>query len=328
MNAAAPVLFSLLLASSLFSHAGEACFSKDGSRVYLTTSESGTAKIEEINVDDGTHRFHTFGQQPGLGEIRQLDSLGDGSLLFLCDESIWKWSADHQHLTKIHTAAQGMSFDQLAVSHSDGGLAVWGWAKEDDDEEGGGVLLFAKTKDAKLDSVRMRRVDHVNGMCFHAKGEMLFGTEGDLWKGTIEQEDEDTLSLTAERFAPLSDRETYIGTPSQIGVSRVAASSGRIYLHLSRMGGSGWGSVIRLSLPADCKPAADLKDIRMQLQIYSKALNSVEVLEDNGSLSFLCASHDGRRVFFTNRAGPEDRTCFLVEKDGAAAPIKVLPAQP
>lgn len=319
-------IFSLLLAGGCILRAGEACFSQDGKRVYLKTFEPGLAKIEEIGLDDGSHRFHAFPQSPGPGEINQLECLSDGALLLLCDNAIWKWTADHQKLTKIQAAPKGTSFIEMALSRPDHGLAVWCWAQTPGSETRAGRLMFARSPAAKLTPVRMRRVLNVTGLCFHGKNELLFGTEGDLWNGTIE-EDEASLSLTAERFAPLSDRETSNGTPSQTGVSRVAVSAGKIYTHVSRMGGSGWGNVIRLSLPSDCEPAPEIKDMRRQFQIYSKALNSVEVLEENGSLSFLCASQDGKRVFFTNRIG-QDRTCFLIENDGAAGPVKVLPAQP
>lgn len=319
------ILFCVLVACAPVAMAGNACFSLDGARVYLKAAGVETPCVEEIGLDDGVHRLHHLDVVGGLGEVDEMDTLADGALVLLCRDTLWKWSPGSRTAQRLQTAPEGMVFAQLAAD-ANGALAVWCRFKKMKTAERPGTLFVAKKPDAELRVVRMRRIDHVSGLCFHGPDALFFGTEGDLWDGLIEYDDEQP-TLAAHRFAPLSDRETYNGTPMQIGVMRVAVSKNKVYAHLARMGGSGWGNVVRLSLPAACEPKSATKDIRDQVHVYANALNSVEVLGENGTLSYLCASRDGRRVFFTDRIG-EGRTCYLIENDGPAEPTKVFPLKP
>ena len=121
--------------------------------------------------------------------------------------------------------------------------------------------------------------------------------------------------LAANRCAPLADRETYGGTPSQVGVSELAVSHGKVYAHVSRMGGSGWGDIIRLDLP---KPVEG--GLRQRYTQYQALLGSVEFLTENPTIAFLCQSPDGTKIVYSDGNGP-NRTFYVVENNGDPKPV-------
>jgi hypothetical protein len=105
-------------------------------------------------------------------------------------------------------------------------------------------------------------------------------------------------------------------------VFSVAIAKQMLYVHLHRMFGTGEGDVVRLPRPDNASPG-DAIDERMRL--YSKETGAVEVLGYNGTVSYLCASQDGRHVFFTDGVlGPEhDTKAYLVENNGKPREIKL-----
>jgi hypothetical protein len=85
-----------------------------------------------------------------------------------------------------------------------------------------------------------------------------------------------------------------------MGVMNVAASAKMLYAQVMRWGGTGWGHIVRLAKPASIRK--DASKSREFLPTYVKALESVQILADSiRSPSYLCASKDGRRVFFVTR---------------------------
>jgi hypothetical protein len=159
----------------------------------------------------------------------------------------------------------------------------------------------------------------------------LFGSEGDLWHGLVEWDKDAEPGhprgiLSGYRLAPLATRETAEGTPSQVGVQRIAASRGQLYVEVSRMGGSGWGYLVRLQLP----PAKEkgelnlLEQLPERLNLYNRVLNSVVMVDpDQGSGSFLCTSPNGEVVHFTGtRSESGDRSHYLITKDGKKVQVK------
>jgi hypothetical protein len=108
------------------------------------------------------------------------------------------------------------------------------------------------------------------------------------------------MAITAKRCAPLATFETTDATPTQVGVFSVAVAKQMLYMHLHRMFGTGEGNVVRLLRP-DNASSEDVEDeVGQRMRLYSKETGAVEALVDNGTLSYLCATQDGRRVFFTS----------------------------
>jgi hypothetical protein len=112
-------------------------------------------------------------------------------------------------------------------------------------------------------------------------------------------------SLDSYRYVPLATFETANSTPSEMAVTNVAVSAKMLYAQVRRRLGTGWGHIVRLSKPAPIKNtqgSASPFSLQKFLPMYVKALQSVQILGDSMcSPSYLCASEDGRRVFFVTR---------------------------
>jgi hypothetical protein len=117
------------------------------------------------------------------------------------------------------------------------------------------------------------------------------------------------------------------GTPIEMGISAIGVSQKKIYVDFSRMGGSGWGRVMRLNLP----PA--------QTNIYpwrsyntakgtAKTLGSVEDMGcTSGGFVYLCGSPDGHLVYYGDCANYYEyrRKNYWIINDGQVE--SVIPAQ-
>jgi hypothetical protein len=97
-------------------------------------------------------------------------------------------------------------------------------------------------------------------------------------------------------------------------------------VHLHRMFGTGEGNVVRLPRPHDASSDEAEDEVRERMRLYSKQTGAVEVLGYNGTVSYLCASQDGRHVFFTDGVlGPDhDTKAYLVENNRKPREIKLI----
>jgi hypothetical protein len=169
----------------------------------------------------------------------------------------------------------------------------------------------------------------LDGIAFAPDGQLFFGYRGDLWMGSIayqEDNEETPWLLDAIRFAPLATFETTNATPLQVGVFSVAVAKQMLYVHLHRMFGTGEGNVVRLPRPGNASSDEPENELRQRMRQYSKESGAVEVLVYSGTVSYLCASQDGRRVFFTTGVlskDHEDTKAYLVENNGKPREIKL-----
>jgi hypothetical protein len=188
------------------------------------------------------------------------------------------------------------------------------------------MFLAAGAEEPK--PVWSRRVGFLSGIAFAPDGQLFFGYRGDLWIGSItpqEDNEEAPWLLDAVRCAPLATFETTNATPTQVGVFSVAVAKQMVYVHLHRMFGTGEGNVVRLPRPDVSSDEAEA-GVGKRMRLYSKETGAVEVLADNGTESYLCASPDGRRVFFTNGVfgkDHEETRAYLVEKNGKPRELKL-----
>ena len=160
----------------------------------------------------------------------------------------------------------------------------------------------------------MRRITGMSGPVFDRDGDLFFGMEGDMWQGKLVRDDDGDyhgLNLEGHRCAPLATLETQNTSPDEMGVHRIAPATGWVYAHIYRMGGSGWGTIVRLKVEKSSNSGEDLAE---RLKVYGDAIRSVEILADNNHSSFLCASHDGSHVFYTE--GGDLDTATLAENNG------------
>jgi hypothetical protein len=163
--------------------------------------------------------------------------------------------------------------------------------------------------------------DTVSCAAFLPDHTLLFSTEGDLWHGLVQIEaNEDHTEtygvLEGYRYAPVASRYTYDGTPFQEGVADIAISRRMAYLHVSRMNGSGWGSIARVALPPLSQD--DTFTIRNSVKDAIRALRSYRELDDCPGAAYLCSSRDRKRVLFQNDTGGR----FIYQNDNEADYIR------
>lgn len=174
--------------------------------------------------------------------------------------------------------------------------------------------------------LRLRRVGYLSGFTFDSQGRLFFGYEGDLWTGTvcgIPEDKENGYWICGIRIGPLANLETSFTTPTNQGVQSTAPAGDLIYVHLLRLGGSGWGQIASVSAPAvkftDGEPEDDSLDKRFAL--YQDELKSVRLLGENGSYSFLCSSRSGKRVFYRAAESQKEGMKIWLVNDGKTEEI-------
>ena len=169
--------------------------------------------------------------------------------------------------------------------------------------------------------LRLRRIEYLAGFTFDAEGRLYFGYAGDLWTGmvcSIPEDKENGNWICGIRVGPLADLETSFSTPTNQGVRSTARAKETIYVHLLRLGGSGWGKIASLSAPAinftDGEPQDDTLEKRFAL--YQDELKSIRLLGENGSYGFLCSSRSGKRVFYRAAEPDTEKMKIWLVNDG------------
>ena len=144
-----------------------------------------------------------------------------------------------------------------------------------------------------------------------------------------DSKDDDTghyATLNAFRCAPLASMITQNASPSSTGLRSIALSQHSVYADYSRMGGSGWGAVVRFKRPVaftvtngerDAPPVneGDWKD---QQALFT----SIENLSASPCDS-LCSSQDGSMVLYTDNGTLNDSKVFIVQGDGKPDAVEI-----
>jgi len=322
--------FALLLAGGgwLFpaaAHAADAAFCADGSAVYATCNDENT--LERICEEEGTlTQVHVSlgGRQGCFQGIARSDQ---GGFFLVTERRIWHWKPGDKAAVFVKLAPKGITFSDIACNPKNGMLLIFGSAKKTAGRYGVDLLYCMKDKNALLTPIWLRHLTQpVVCAEFLTDNSLLFGTEGDLWHGVLcieppdKERPEGQGELVAYRYAPVAERFNYNGTPEQRGVEAVAASGGKAYVAIKRMGGSGETSVTRLDLPEPSKDG--MFRTRNTVEDSIRVLKSVEQIDGNdGSASSLCASSDGKQVYYTDSSRP-NRTHYLCEDDGETRPFR------
>lgn len=263
--------------------------------------------------------------------IVSVDRANDRLLLCLTPSALFAYDLEAGETSLVCGVPRGGEFQELAVDPVTGAVAM--------------TIFFASETDASWQlwvlpeggdqpyATWVRRVSTFRGMAFSEQGEFYFGSDGDLWRGQIYDIGENDTPggvLRAYRCAPLASRETDNATSSQVGVSSLVVMDSWIYGHISRMGGSGWGNVVRLALTEDeVSPEGGLVYPFTTFEhatAYQKALATLVDLGENGSLAYLAASTDGRTIYFqAASAEGEMRDCLVVDHGMPQVPSITAP---
>jgi hypothetical protein len=307
-----------------------ATFSRDGSHVYAIDLE--TSNLLDINLQKNAISTIDLGASINNKSIMSVGTAKSGDLLVATPRAAWSCNLGSKAYKKLCSAPEGVQFAAMAYDPKSGGTLFstrtgFDWPAQTNDSADPAMFLAAGAKETK--PVWSRRVGFLDGIAFAPDGQLFFGHRGDLWMGSIasqEDNDETPWLLDAIRCAPLATFETTNATPAQVGVFSVAVAKQMLYVHLHRMFGTGEGNVVRLPRPGNASSAEAQDDVAGRMRLYSKETGAVEVLVDNGTISYLCASQNGQRVFFTSGVlgkDHEDTKAYLVENNGKPREIKL-----
>jgi hypothetical protein len=312
------------------SAAVEATFSRDGWHVYAIDLE--TSNLLDIDLQKNAISTIELGASIDNKSIISLGTAKSADLLIATPRAAWSCKPTSKACKKLCSAPEGVQFAAMAYDPKSGGILFstrtdFDWPAQNNNEADPAMFLAAGAKEPK--PVWSRRVGFLDGITFAPDGHLFFGCHGDLWVGSIasqEENDETPWLLAAKRCAPLATFETTGATPTQVGVFSVAVVKQMLYVHLHRMFGTGEGNVVRLPRPDDASSDEMEDKVGERMRLYSKETGVVEVLADNGTLSYLCATQDGRRVFFTSGVlgkDHEDTKAYLIENNGKPREIKL-----
>ena len=312
------------------SAAVEATFSRDGSHVYAIDIE--TPHLLDIDLQKNVVSVVDLGASIDNKSILSVGTGKSGDVLVATARAAWSCNPVRKACKKMCSAPEGVQFAAIAYDPKSGGILFstrtdFDWPAQSNNDAGPAMFLAAGAKEPK--PVFARRVGFLDGITFSPDGQLFFGVRGDLWMGSIgslEDNEETPWLLDAVRCAPLATFETTMATPTQVGVFSVAVAKQMVYVHLHRMFGTGEGNVVRLPRPNSASVDEAEDDVGARMRLYSKETGAVEVLVDNGTLSYLCASADGRRVFFTSGVlgkEHEGTEAYLIENNGKPREIKL-----
>jgi hypothetical protein len=278
--------------------AGDAVFSNDGQRIYVTTSTPTGPALREIDLDAQTVRVIPLPQLAKNEYVAGITRSPWDKLAVITRNTIWVFDPRSGSLSKIRDLGKNGNFFRVAYNPKMQEIFVT-------TNEG----LFVLKNGRELVPVFVRRHQGVGCPIFTSSGDIYYSYEGDLWHGQIEVA-EGRYSLNADRYAPIAAPETANTTPNETGVVDIAVSRDTIYVHLARMGGSGWGWLAQLA-----RPLAESKfsmEPGQGITIYKAALDSAKVLLDNARPLSLCASPDETHVYYCRHTETDQDEDWLI----------------
>lgn len=327
--------FTLSLPSGI---AGEAFFAKDGKTVTMGLNNALTGLVQ---VDIATGKIT---QAPLPKEIKDegIDSVargGDGEALFLAKDAVWVWTP--KAVKRIYSTAPVVGAMDLFVATQPGTpltdcLFVSGNETADATTMGSFYGRKPGSKSKAFVSVFCRRVSDATGGVFSDDGRLFFISNGDLWEGGIQMDDDSGMerlgTLVGARIAPLAISNTDEANGGGMWINHVAPAGNWIYVQLR---GRHMATLLRTPMPA--KPLyapgeGDFPTVKNQLDAMTHSLTKTQIIADDlGDVFGFCATEvAGKpRVFYCTRTEAEDKgpAMLLWEGEGQARIIGYLPAE-
>lgn len=298
-------------------HGAQATFSLDEENVFVLTPKG----IVELNL---TTKAVQRLQPPAKFDPDQESGVSlsnAGYLLFAGNDRISAYDPGRKiWATVCRTPAETVCTD-VAYNPVDGSMVFQTINKKG----GSGYWLLPKGSERPL-PLKLRRVEYLSGFTFDSQGQLYFGYSGDLWTGSVCSLPDDQESgywVCGIRIAPLANLETSFSTPTNQGVQSTAPAGGVAYLHLLRLGGSGWGQIASIAAPAIkfTNGEAEEDSFETRLALYQEELKSVRLLGENGSYGLLCSSRSGKRVFYRATEPQADKAKIWLVNDGKTEEI-------
>ncbi|MBS0660836.1 MAG: hypothetical protein JSR82_21670 [Verrucomicrobia bacterium] len=298
-------LFGGLLAlfGSGIGEAGEAAWNDAGTEFAVVTGEQGLA----IGAGPGRTREVKLPAELA-GRVLAVGATKADGWIALTSDALWRKSPAAAAFERWVEAGPDLAWQDLAVDPASGNVLLTGEVGRESGEKLHALRLYVR-KLGRVQRVFSRRVGELDGPSFAPDGTLCFGARGDLWQGRLvapeaASDEEGAWSLEAARWVPLAYLETANATPSSYGVRATAVTAAMAYVHLYRLGGSGFGWVVRLPR-AKWSPDAAAEDGPLaHWRQTAEALRRVEMLGAQGRPAQLAAARDGK-VGFLLDDGPK-----------------------
>lgn len=321
------------------SMANEAFFSKDGKTVTMALGDRGYGLMQ---VDIATGKI-TKAPVPAELKDESINSVAAGSegeVLFLAKNGVWVWTPGAATPVK-HVCATAPVVDatDLFVATVPGTpltdcLFISG--NENADATSRGVLYGRKPggKHPFL-SIFCRRVSDATGGVFSNEGRMFFVTNGDVWEGGIQMDEEPDSerlgTLVGARLAPLGILNTDEANAGSMWVQHVAPAGKWIY---AQLGGHHMSAIVRAPLPG--KPlytpsSEESPSAKDHLAAMAQSLTQTEIItEATEHVNGFCATEAGGkpRLFFCGDVEDEKGPALMLwEGKGEPRVIGHLPKE-
>ena len=329
-------VFVVLTAPMATIWGANAVFSKDNTHVYLVQwaqqPPRASGECSLIDIDLGKQACAAVDLRDTLGApLCGIACSDEGSLLCATKSTLSRFDPATRGCSKLIAAPNGLELTDIAYDPSQ--RLLFAMCRGTNGQE-----LFCLPKNANhWIPVYNRRAAPVGFPVIGNDGRLYFSSRGDLWMGFLKVQTEPTLpalnaysissktpdgwpksidvaELAAYRYAPVAFLETQNCTSDSTGLHELALSKNFVYGDYSRLGGSGWGSLIR------CKREARSDSGKAEREIpggtgadgkqFVPVLQSVEQVADE-PCERLCASRDGTRVFYQLKG----ERVFLIKED-------------
>ncbi len=310
-------LTALFLAMVSFGHCAQAVFSLDEETVFVLTPKG----LVELNLT--TKAVHTL-QTPTKFDPNTDSGVSlsnAGYLLFAGNDGISAYDPGKKNWATVCRAPAETTCTDVAYNPVDGSMVL----QTTNRENVFGYWILPKGAGKPL-QLRLRRIGYLSGFTFDSQGRLYFGYDGDLWTGSVcsVPEDKETGNwICGIRIGPLANLETSFSTPTNEGVQSTAPAGEAIYVHLLRLGGSGWGQIASVNAPGLKLTDGELEDdtLEKRLALYQDELKSLRLLGENGSYSFLCSSRSGKRIFYRAAEPQTEKMKIWLVDDGKTEEI-------
>lgn len=333
--------FLPLLVVSTTANAAEGFFSKDGKKVVVAVQYEGG--LVEVELD--TAKVNKAVLPPefvGKSGIESVARGGDGEALFLAQDAIWVWKpGSEEDVRKVCSTAPVVGAHSLFVAtRPEGAFSDYLFVSGSEEENLTGMGIFYGRQPGAGESgfvpVFTRRVGESTGGAFSEDGRLFFISQGDLWEGGIQPEEDPDFprlgTLFGARIAPLAIMNTDEGNSGGLWLSNVCPVGKWIYAQAT---GRHLAAILRTPMTAE--PLYDYSEgddysIQKHLDVMSQSLAKSEIITDEleGVFGFCATEVEGKPlVFFCTHSYAEGSGPAMYLWDGTGKPrvIGHLPAE-
>jgi len=302
---------------------GDGAILKDNRTAYLSMLDESLLKID---LEDLTSQIISPEDLKAPYNFRVAEISKSGFILGFTATTAYAVDLEKQTSAVLYLdEGPSSSIQDLAYNPKTGALVLL-LDQQEGDATGYPLVHISADLMAKR-RVFCRRTKHISGINFDTAGNFYFCDMGDLWCGRIEQSSDDPHDvLIADRIAPLATYETYVGTSAGVGGVSVLAAGDYLYVWLERMGGSGWGEIVRMKrMPVQTTHGNVASTVEFARR-SAKFLQSVEHIVDTGQIAWLVSNASGDLVLGIAGGGDGDSLKgFLVRNSGKPEHIVLKP---